>query len=493
MAKLKIIEVGFYKQRHVVSFIGLVVALLLLLGIAGLFVPGGVSSSERQSTVDASAIQWGTFIGKYPEQIAHLPYHLLQRASTEVFSVSQISIKLPSLLLGLLSILALYQVLGLWFKRNVALITAVVAATCGQFLLLTQLGAPRITYIFLSVGLLFCASMLTQTIRFRNLWFILTALMTGLAMYTPMLCYLVAVLIVIGLIHPHSRFIIFRVSTWALLLATALFAFSLIPLGMAIAKSPDVVMQFLGANSGAMLPSITHLKELMSQYVGFMSSSSTEVITPAYGLGIMLLVAIGFYRLFTVKYTAKSYIITSWVAILIPAILLFPTATTLTFVPIMLLVAFAFDYLFRYWYRMFPLNPYARVAGLIPLAVLIVALAFSNASRFVYGYHYNADAVATFSTDVLLLDGKLSTSRTSKTLLSVTPANLQFYTYYLKTNSLQNVAIATTPLTKELLTQYAQVITDKPYSQYVTNLATILVSDSGENAGRFYIYKNSLK
>ncbi len=48
-----------------------------------------------------------------------------------------------------------------------------------------------------------------------------------------------------------------------------------------------------------------------------------------------------------------------------PVILINPIFTSVTFVPIVLLLAAGLTSLIGYWYRLFPRNPYARVAGLI--------------------------------------------------------------------------------------------------------------------------------
>ncbi|HRQ86905.1 MAG TPA: hypothetical protein PLY16_02230, partial [Candidatus Saccharibacteria bacterium] len=69
-----------------------------------------------------------------------------------------------------------------------------------------------------------------------------------------------------------------------------------------------------------------------------------------------------------------------------PVLLLNPSFTTVSFLPSVLMLAAGLTSLIGYWYRLFPLNPYARVAGLIPIVVLVGTLIFSGLERYFYGY-----------------------------------------------------------------------------------------------------------
>ena len=491
MAAQRISNLLTYKYRHSIGIFGLAALLFTLLYVVTTISPGGISKSEQDSVVQASALQTEMIVGEFPEQIAHAPYHLLQRLTTDLMDVSPLSIKLPSLLLAVLSIVTLYALLRLWFRRNVAVITTLVAITSSQFLLVSQLGTPRITYIFLSITMLFCASMLTQAQRFRVVWLLVTALISAVAMYTPLMWYFVVAMFIIALIHPHSRFIILRIEKWALLLAGVIFTLIIVPLIMAIASQPSVALRFLGFGADGALPDLTKLNDLVAQYVGFTSSSSTEMITPVYGLGIILLMLLGLYRLFSAKYTAKSYILTAWLLLLIPAIILLPTATTLTFAPIILLIAFAFDYLFRSWYGLFPRNPYARIFGLIPLTILIVTLSMSSINRFVYGYHYDQSAAATFTKDVSQVQKTVGSFNENRPVnLVLANDEMKFYQYYVKVSGLENVKIIdknNNQTAQKAVSSGTIVVSRIKLSTAVPS--DIIVSSSSDNSARFYIYK----
>ncbi len=59
--------------------------------------------------------------------------------------------------------------------------------------------------------------------------------------------------------------------------------------------------------------------------------------------------------------------------------------------------------LIGYWYRLFPLNPYARITGLIPIILLVATLIVTGLVRYVYGYHYSPSVAGLYSNDLRLL------------------------------------------------------------------------------------------
>ena len=126
-------------------------------------------------------------------------------------------------------------------------------------------------------------------------------------------------------------------------------------------------------------------------------------MTPSFGLGSFLLILLGIYRLILTRETTRSYLVICWLIALVPIIIINPNFVSILFVPAVLLLAAGLTSLIYYWYRLFPLNPYARVAGLVPLIILVAALIGSGLDRYVYGYSYAPEVATTFSKDLSLL------------------------------------------------------------------------------------------
>ncbi len=491
MAKLRINNFFLYRRRYAVSFVVIGILLALIILAVSFLSPGGISKAEMQSAVTSTYTQPKALMGQSPENIIHLPYRLFQKLSLAALDVNLISIKLPSLVLAVGSVLALYGLLRLWFRRNVAVITATIVVATGQFLLLSQLGTPAIGYIFWNSAILYCVSMLARTEKFRPLWFITATIFAALSMYSPLQLYVVIALIAACFFHPHARFVVFRQSKWVLGTGGLLFLLLITPLVISLAKQPALIKTLLGIPPQLSMINLELVRTQLSQYAGFYKSSSDVRITPAYGLGVIALALVGLGKLFTTKYTAKSYIITVWFILLLPAVLINPDAVMVTFVPVVLLVAYGVDYLIRSWYRLFPHNPYARVFGLAPLSVLVIGLIISGGERFLYGYHYDPQASNVFTSDLAMLDKTVDTYRGKTVSLVVPEDQRDFYTIYAMRKNVQpklivHSAAPAAPTDVVLYHRGSSAIRPQ-------NPSKILVSAISNDADRFYLYKKPTK
>ncbi len=474
-----------YRWRYILGYalIGIVITGLLV--VAGLLIPGGLSNGEMQSVVRSSALSFDTF---EPSMIINLPYQILQRLSIDLLGVTHLSIKLPSLILGALSILGMIILLRAWFRRNVAIIATILVITTGQFLYVAQSGTPSIVYIFWSVWLLASALMVSRHARPRLFWKIAVFTTAALSLYTPLSIYILLALFSAAMLHPHLRYIIRRLSKGklaiALLIALALVA----PLNYAIIQNPSIGLSLLGIP--AEWPNLwENASQLLSQYFDFISpATNMPLLLPVYGLGSLILIALGIYHLATTKYTARSYIISAWTILLIPILIINPRYTSVTFVPVLLLMAMGIYTLLRNWYQLFPRNPYARVAGLVPLAILIGGLVFSGIDRYVYGYLYNPGLANNFSKDLRLVNRQIK-SQPGKVALIVSERESAFYTVVaahhtnVAVNPINRVDIKTTIITRDAWRA------NKP----ALDPSLIITDAKSHDADRLYIYKSEQK
>jgi hypothetical protein len=126
-------------------------------------------------------------------------------------------------------------------------------------------------------------------------------------------------------------------------------------------------------------------------------------MTPVFGFGSVMIIGLGLYRLIRTRETTRSYLTIAWIACLVPILILNPAFTSVTFVPAVLLLAAGLTSLISYWYKLFPFNPYARIAGLVPLVILVAVLIGSGLDRYIYGYHYDPNTAVNFSKDLKLI------------------------------------------------------------------------------------------
>lgn len=490
MGKLDVTDFYLYQWRYIIGGVGLISALIAVLAIAGFWIPGGLAKIEMDAATTSIHTPPSVLQGSEPEHLPMLPYHGLQKLSITIFGVSNLAIKLPSLILAGLSIVMLYGVVRLWFRRNVAIITSAIAVTSAQFLLLAQLGTPAISYIFWTVAILFSTSILAHSQKYRSFWLIITSVLAALSLYSPLGIYLIIALAVTSLIHPHARFIILNHSKIVLAICLALFSLLAAPLVLGIVAKPELLIELAGVPSLSAL-SLEGAWHAIEPYVAFYAPKAGIDLQPVYGLATALLMTLGAVRLFTAKYTAKSYIISLVSFFVFAGIFLQTLPPAYTFIPAMLLVAFAVNYLITSWYDLFPINPYARVVGLLPLAVLMFGVSFTELERYAYTYHYNSASAATFSRELRLLDRMVKQNKSARITLLVHSDDKRFYTDYAsRLPDTIKLSVTDNPESARKKAAHEVIIATEGFKSATIPTSSIAVSSAADDAAKLYLYKN---
>ena len=472
MNKFDISESFMYRWRYWIGYSVVIIGLIAALIFVGLYLPGGISNQEMQSVVTSDAISRANLNSI---TIIDLPYHLLQKVSLAIFGVSILSIKLPSIILAFLSVVGLVLLLRQLFKPSVAVLASLIAITTGQFLFIAQDGTPGILYFFWSVLLILLASLISSgQKKFRMFYKISFCIVAALSLYTPLSTYMLIALISAIFLHPHLRFIIRQLSKPKIIIAIAVAFLILIPLIIALFKTPNLGLTLLGIpthwpNFGA------NFASLGTQYLGFAKPGGATLMTPFFELGSMLIIAIGIYRVILTRETAKSYVIAIWTLLLIPVIIFNPNFTSITFLLLVLLLASGLSELLTYWYELFPHNPYARIGGLIPVVILVSVLVFSGADRFVHGYRYDPMLINSFSKDIKLIP------KNTKNIV-VAGDEFAFYNVVAKHNKQFNISLLPAGDTF-LATREAK----KVFSGY--EIDKIITTSTYNQGDRFYLYK----
>lgn len=464
---------SLYKWRYFIGYGVVVVSLIALLTVAGLYSPGGLSKDEEASLIISSSIHLSDLssVG-----IINAPYYIFQHQLLTVFGVNQFTVKLASLIIGLFSSIGLILLLWKWFKSHIAVLASLIAVTTGQLLFLSQSGSPNIMYVLWPVWLLLLATLVAKKARFMNFYKIAFFILASMSLYTPFSIYIILALVVTALLHPHLRFITRNLSKWRLGVGAGLGFLILLPLFYKTFIDPSIVLTLLGLPSS--MPNIlNNLSQLGQIYFGFASPTAGSLMTPVFGMGSMAIIALGLYNIFKTRETTQSYLILALIVCIIPVIIINPSLTAITLLPMVLLLAAGLDSLISYWYRLFPRNPYARVAGLLPIGILILALSFSGLERYFYGYHYNPDTASSFSQDLALLPKNTE-------YIMVSNNEVDLYKAIGRYN--KKIIVVTSPGDSETLTLTRQAVgTDlKGYK-----LDRIITSSRATDSDRYYIYK----
>ena len=389
-----------YRWRYVFGYSLIALLLTGLLIFVGVFLPGALSAQEMNAVVRSASLSMND---PATLAVANLPYYSLQALVFKLLGVSIFTIKLPSLILALLSAIGFIFLLRRWFKPNIAVLASVIAITTGQFLFISQQGTPGILYVFWPIILLLLGTQITRGKKYRFLWKILFAISAALSLYTPLSIYPLIAIGLATILHPHLRNAVRKLSKVRLAVVLVVFLAFITPLVYGIVLKPQLGLTLLGVPT-AWPPDFTvNALTVVKQYFLFWEPSVSTLMTPVFGLGSVILIGLGLYRLIRTRETTRSYLLIIWILCLIPVLLLNPAFTSVTFVPSMLMLAAGLTSLIGFWYRLFPLNPYARITGLIPIVILVFALSVSGLARYVYGYHYSQNQASLFSKDLALI------------------------------------------------------------------------------------------
>ena len=489
MGKLLVTDFTTYKYRYQIGYGLILLVLIVLLVTAGLYVPGGLSDSEMKSAVISSGIAT-TSLSSFT--IIDLPYYLLQKASLFIFGITTFSIKLPSLLLGFASAIGMFLLLRRWFKHNIAVIASSLTIATGQFLFVSQSGTPSIMFIFWSIYLLLFAMLVVRNSRHSTLWTFSFFIGAALSLYTPLSIYVLLAIGSAALLHPHLRFLLMRLSKLRLAGAGLVSLVLLVPLIYGIYRNPSIGLELLGIPASS--PNFgNNLSQLVTQYFDVVSPTSGIIMTPIFSFGSIALIVLGLLHIIRAHHTARSYIISVWGLLLIPILLINPSFVSITFVPLVLLLATGVQTLLHQWYRLFPKNPYARIVGLLPLTILVGGLLLSGIERYMYGYHYDPRTVTSFSRDLRILNQELSKNPGDITLISSKEHEPFYQAVASNKKQHKNVSLRVATTVPPTATTVIVERSEHGKAKVALPLQKIITDTRSSEADRFYLYKNTSK
>ena len=384
-------ELTLYRFRYVLGYGAFVMLLALMVFSYIGSVPSGLSDAELASATKSMNLNPQAITAL---NVVDVPYHLLQKLSISLLGLTPFAIKLPSALVALATGMCIVFMLRTWFRDNVAVISSLLAVTSMPFLSAARSGTSLIMTFFWTSLLLLAATNALHVKRLRTLWKTV-GLFAGLALlYSPFGIYPLIALLISGMLHPHVRHLFRKTSKKAYAAFIVLALIYLSPLVYAAATHPSI----LATLAGIQLESVTfdkifdNARQLYGLFINpFGSTIKNGYITPLFGAATLAIMVFGLFKTIQDHHSARSYMLLIWLGFLLPLILLNPTMPFVVFIPATLLLAIGVESLIREWYDIFPLNPYARIGALIPLAILLTSIVATNMFRYFYGHIYTTD------------------------------------------------------------------------------------------------------
>ena len=299
------------------------------------------------------------------------------------------------------------------------------------------------------------------------------AAVAGVSLYTPFSIYILLALLATAMTHPHLRFMVKKIPRNYLSSGVALFLVIILPLLVAIFREPEIIKSLLGWPETLNLAE--NIKLLTAQLFGSTNASSRGIVSPIIDPASIILIGTGFFFTLSSSWSARSYSINIWSIILIAICIANPSAITILFTPILILTVSGLQSLIHTWYTIFPKNPYARVAGLVPVFVIVVGLLLTNLDSFRLSYLYSPEVVNNFSQDLILIQD-ISEPRDS---LIVSEKEFGFYSILD-----QKVEIFNNTDSKLL-------VSNKAFVDYKNNnkyeIKKIFTSNRNQDGDRFYL------
>ncbi len=469
MKNTKISDFWFYKFRYQISYTILFFSYISIILYTLFVAPNGLTQAEMESAQASFSFSPESI---FSAGIIDAPYKILQKISIMAFGLSNFSIKLPSILLSILSLAGIIKLTHKWFSRGTATLASIIALTSSQLFFLAQNGTPEILYILYPITILFIGASFISSNK-KISYIIAMATVAGMSLYTPLSIYILAALFFTALFHPHLRFIFKKIPKAYLSSGIALFLVIVAPLLIAIFKEPEIIKNLLG------LPKTLNLGEnikfLTSQLFSFTNTGSNGVVSPVINPASIILIGTGLFFTFSSRWTSRSYSVNIWGIILITICIINPSAVTILFTPILILTISGLQSLINTWYTLFPRNPYARVTGLVPVFVIVVGLLLTNIDSFRLSYLYSPNVVGNFSQDLAIVQD----IKEPQDSLVVSEDEFGFY-------SILDQKVETSNSTDSIL-----LVSKKAFSKYKTNedYATkkIFTSNLSQDGDRFYL------
>ena len=485
--KKQIVDLFIYRWRYILGYGSLVLFLIFAIVMAGLYAPGGLSQTEIDALTPITSLSVDSLA------VVNPIYHLIQTAIFWLFGVSLITIKLPTILLSIISSIVIFFLLRRWFKSSVTILTMLITIATSQYLFVAQSATPIITYVLYSALILLFASLILQKTKHQLFWKIGLAASMALSMYSPYFIYINLGLIIVALIHPHTRYHIFRKSqrfNW--LVAGIVFITLVLPLIYLATTNHSVINDLLGLASLADFSLISGLKALLFSFFWIEPLVVNGQIVPILDFATLVIVILGLIVSIKNFHMARTYMIGAWILLTLPIVIINPESIALASIPLIILMAIGIETLLGEWYKLFPKNPYARGGGLILIVGMIGVMIVGGIDRFSNGYMYMPSAALQYNTDINLMVNQLN-KKPVRTLVVVDESELNLYNTLAKFHKNKNkfeVVVATNPAGHEIGNI---IMTRKAHENNKANglgLQYIITDDKFTGGDRLYLYKS---
>jgi len=466
-----------FRYRFYIGQATFVLIFCLLLTITYFNAQHLISPAEMTSAVNSTALSLrGMFTGDFVD----LPFRLLQTISIRIFGLTAFAIKLPSIIIGVLSGAILAVLINRWHKTNVSIITSIIIVPTAFFLSIATTGSPAIMLIFYPALLLWLGSkVIARGATPSPLDYFLFVITLALACYTPYLLYINIVLIFICIVHPRIRMHIKTFAKIKFILVSSVYILFLSPIIVSIFTNSAPIHHLFFPEGFSIYNSFRNLVDAVTTLTNFSQAGSYPIITPALGLAITVIAIIGFTTIFPKRTTSRYQTIMAFFALALITTALDVNYIVLFFVPIAILVANGIEFILTEWYSLFPENPYARLFGGFLITVFATLIVTSNVYFTTYSVHH---AISVAESHTSTLDSLLDYIDDGGATIITNDETLDFYKILERHHP-----VSVTSDTEAALAG-TTISIGSPLDREDVALQNIVTSPRYQNADLFYMY-----
>ena len=493
MKKHTISKMFLYRHRFTIGYILLSLVFAVMLVWLPMITPNGLSEAEMASAVTSRNLNRQAVMSG---DIIDLPYHALQKISIMLFGLTPYGLKLPSIIIGGLLGILLILLLNRWFKNNVAIMASVLAVLSSSFLYISGSGTPLIMTVFWPTLLFWLGSKIQGENKPKPFYCFIFALALLLSLFTPYMVYLAVFIVLFALIHPHLRFTIKHLPKVLLLLVGIIVIAGVTLIVMGALNSGETIAGLLSMNDFSWNNYFNHIKEAFVPFFKWSGMVESTFLAPLIGLASLALAITGLISTYHGFFASRNSIATYLIIFTVIISGFNPDCAILLILPLAILIAHGFRYILTKWYGLFPENPYARVFGIVPVAVFLGIMITSDISHFIFGYRYNPAVANQFTNDLTLIREHVEDG---STLVVLNENEYDFYRILTDTALINHKDIT---VVKELPSEPVEKLASlglveenleegevSAFSNY--NLDRIITNSKSQNSDRIYLYSRA--
>ena len=409
-----------YRFRYQIA--GVVLALIaVFMGVYRFWsTPWGLNDAERQSAVAAVELFDGGLTGAEGllANVVSLPWLVVEWLSIQVFGVNAMAMRLPAVIIMLLTVALLILLIRKMTRPNIAMAGGLLLVSSSFAITMARSATPvALTSLLIVALILLGYYTLNERGSMQRFGFIGVSLVSGLLSYMVAGPYIVLAMLIAAVIDPRARLTI-RSHKRLAVAALLVFLITMTPLIASVfSVGINAVMPIVSIGS----PSLTNTATFFGAYAGNNPELTGGIVTPLVTAVGLLMVIVGFaYVCWEAHFSTRFYLLIMYIIVAVLAGSFQPELVYLLFVPTIILQTMCLSLIINQWYGLFPNNPYARVFAILPITILIGSLCLVDANRYFAAVNYDRDVVYSYNQMLPAVNDVLASADKRNNLIVVT-------------------------------------------------------------------------